>query len=271
MAYRTDEDLEFLGKLKSTDLKSLVDIITGNTKDEAAKWSDKITKKITNKVTNKVTQFSSSLLRHDEYKQHYPNHNKYWQLIAKEVQFFGANSIVSHFRGTGVKYREILTNVCDKMKVKYNKKSKITYIEEDLLMKVLEQAVEKMNQEDLAKIANELGIKNKVGITKSTVLAGCQFIFKAGGFKSYMLLVTIANATSKALLGYGLSFATNAGLTKTASILSGPIGWGITGTWATIDITNPAYRITVPAVIIIAVLRIQYYYEKYKFDMIRLY
>ena len=64
----------------------------------------------------------------------------------------------------------------------------------------------------------------------------------------------------KALIGRGLSFAGNALLTRTMSILAGPIGWAITGVWTAVDIASPAYRVTVPAVIQVAFLRRKYLY-----------
>ena len=39
------------------------------------------------------------------------------------------------------------------------------------------------------------------------------------------------------------------------SLLTGPVGWVITGAWTLIDIAGPAFRVTLPAVIQIAVLR----------------
>ena len=76
-----------------------------------------------------------------------------------------------------------------------------------------------------------------------------------GGFKSYQLTVIIVNAILKVLIGRGLSVAGNAVLTRTLSILTGPIGLAITGLWTAIDIAGPAYRITIPAVIQVAALR----------------
>ena len=59
----------------------------------------------------------------------------------------------------------------------------------------------------------------------------------------------------KFLVGRGLSLATNAGLTRMASIMMGPIGWILTAVWTLIDIAGPAYRVTIPAVIQIAYIR----------------
>lgn len=44
-------------------------------------------------------------------------------------------------------------------------------------------------------------------------------------------------------------------LKKTLGILAGPIGWVITGTLVSINLAGPAYRITVPACVLVATLR----------------
>ncbi|VEJ25104.1 putative oxidoreductase [Helicobacter pylori] len=51
----------------------------------------------------------------------------------------GANSFASALRGTGVLYREILCEVCNKLKVNYNKKSDTTLIEENMLSSILQK------------------------------------------------------------------------------------------------------------------------------------
>lgn len=44
-------------------------------------------------------------------------------------------------------------------------------------------------------------------------------------------------------------------LKKTLGILAGPIGWVITGALVSINLAGPAYRVTVPACVLIATLR----------------
>ncbi len=44
-------------------------------------------------------------------------------------------------------------------------------------------------------------------------------------------------------------------LKKTLSILAGPIGWVITGALVGINLAWPAYRVTVPACVLVATLR----------------
>ncbi|MFE8730566.1 hypothetical protein, partial [Aeromonas hydrophila] len=86
--------------------------------------------------------------------------------------------------GKGVEYREVLTDVCDKMKVDYSKDSSTEKIENNLLMKILTDALENMSPEELKKLAEATGVKNTSGITAQTMLGVFQAVFRAGGFRS---------------------------------------------------------------------------------------
>ncbi len=46
-------------------------------------------------------------------------------------------------------------------------------------------------------------------------------------------------------------------LKKVAGILAGPIGWVITGALVSINLAGPAYRVIVPACVLIATLRLK--------------
>jgi uncharacterized protein YaaW (UPF0174 family) len=243
MAYRYDSDLQFLGSMKSEDLNDLVYCLTHDKDGDA-------------RLTEELTMSS-------EYKAHNPDHHQYWELIAAEIQCFGANTFATLFRGgKGVEYKEVLMDVCDKMKVNYNKDSSTEKVEGNLLMKILTDALEKMSPEELKELAEATGVKNTSSITPETMVGVFQAVFRVGGFKSYQLTLIIVNAVLKALIGRGLSFAGNAALTRTMAILTGPIGWVITGLWTAIDIAGAAYRVTIPAVIQVAALRQQHLYGK---------
>lgn len=236
MAYRYDPDLEFLAACSDTDLEDLVYCLTHD-KDGTVRLTEELTMS-------------------DSYKRYSPKHSMYWEEIAAEIQCFGANTFATLFRGgKGVLYKEVLTDVCDKMKVNYNSNSSVERIEQHLLSKILEDALEKMDQNEIKELATSLGLKNVDGITRQVLLGSFQTIFRLGGFKSYQLTVIVVNTILKALIGRGLSFGGNAVLTRTMSILTGPIGWVITGLWTIVDIAGAAYRITIPTVIHIAVLR----------------
>ncbi|ULJ61824.1 DUF3944 domain-containing protein [Wielerella bovis] len=237
MAYRDDAGLNFLGTLSSKELNDLVNILIYDKDGDA--------------------RFTEGLTISDNYKKYKPNHKMYWKEIAEEIQLFGGNTIVNLlFRfNKGVEYKEILCDVCDKLKVNYSKYAPIDMIENCLLQKILYDALKNMTPDQIKELGVELGIDNFNNLNAQALIGVFQAIFQAGGFASYKLTLIIVNATMKALTGKGLQLATNATITKTMSILTGPIGWAITGIWTAIDIASPAYRVTIPAVIQVAYLR----------------
>jgi uncharacterized protein YaaW (UPF0174 family) len=239
MIYREDLDLKFLAYTPSVNLNDLVDCLIKD-KDGSIRLTEELTQS-------------------DLYKKHFPDHSKYWQEIAAEIQCFGANSLLTILRrGKGVLYREVLEDVCDKCNAKYNKKDTVTDLENSLLIKILGDALEKMSEADRIEFGKVIGLTNLKTFTPASLTAALQLAFKAGGFTSYRLTLVIANAISRAILGRGLAFAGNAALMRTASVLAGPVGWALTGAWTVVDIAGPAYRITMPAVIQVALLRKRY-------------
>ena len=99
---------------------------------------------------------------------------------------------------------------------------------------------------------NKFEWKNLTGPSLTTAILG---LFNAGGFASYQLAVMITKAIATSIFHTTLPFVAYTTLTKSLSIVFGPIGWIITGAWAAIDIAGPAKRVTIPCVIYIAMLR----------------
>ncbi|WQX47863.1 DUF3944 domain-containing protein [Helicobacter pylori] len=225
MAYKYDSDLEFLKRLSSNDLKDLFDVLVYDKDGEK--------------------RFTEGLTLSEEYKRHGNDYAKYPERIAEELQHYGANSFASALRGTGVLYREILCEVCNKLKVNYNKKSDTTLIEENMLSSILQKSLEKMSDEEIRELCDGLGVKNTNKLGKQALSTAALTLFRMGGFKSYQLALIVANAVIKAIFQRGLS------------ILTGPVGWIITGVWTAIDIAGPAYRVTVPACILVTTLRLK--------------
>ncbi|WJJ00569.1 ubiquinol-cytochrome C chaperone family protein [Helicobacter pylori] len=125
--------------------------------------------------------------------------------MAEELQHYGANSFASALRGTGVLYREILCEVCNKLKVNYNKKSDTTLIEENMLSSILQKSLEKMSDEEIRELCDELGVKNTNKLGKQALSTAALTLFKAGGSHSYALAIAVADAMVRQTLGHGLS------------------------------------------------------------------
>lgn len=177
--------------------------------------------------------------------------------IASHLRRQGSNDVATLFRGgDGVEYKEIVVDVGEKLKAKVSQSNTIEKNEEAILLKMFEDALERMSDDEKREMFRAMGVKEgdiPIGPIGAAVTQG--LLRQFGGFYIYQISVIVANMVSRALLGTGLSFATNAVITRTVGTLLGPIGWIATGLWLAVDLAGPAYRKTVPAVVHIALLR----------------
>lgn len=233
--YREDNDLAFLQYCDNDDLELLVDFLTKN--------------------KNGNERLSQELLSEERFKNCEKKYSKIWDLIAGELQLFGADSIATIFRGRkGVLYRELLIDVCKKLKVNFNPKSEIELIESNLLLKIVEKAIEKMTEEEKREFAERMNI-SITNLSTVAIMVALQGVIRLGGFASYQLALIIANSVAKLLAGRGLAFAVNAGLTRSLSVFTGPFGWALSVLLTIPMISGPAYRVTIPCVIQVAYMR----------------
>ncbi|GAA8315513.1 DUF3944 domain-containing protein [Helicobacter pylori] len=241
MAYRHDEDLEFLKRLSSNDLKDLFDVLV---------YDEDGTLRMNEELTNST-----------EYKRYGHDYAKYPERIAEELQCYGGNTFINFFRDEGVLYKEILYDVCDHLKVNYNEESPTSLIEKNMLSKLLKDSLEKMSGREIKELGHELGMPNidkMIAENKQVLIASTLTLFKAGGSHSYALAIAVADSMVKKTLGHGLSSVVGrVALKETLGVLAGPIGWVITGALVSINLAGPAYRVTVPACVVVATLRLK--------------
>lgn len=243
MAYREDKDLEFLREVKSEDLENLVYCLTKDT-DGESRWTEELTSS-------------------EKYKKYHPEHSKYWQEIAAEIQCFGANTFATIFRGgKGVLYEEVLRDVADHLKVPHDESNKVGEIEEKIIISLFSKSIEKMTPDELKQISKEFSLSDLSSYSGEALLAAVQMIFQAGGVQSYKLTWLVVNAVTRSIFGHGIKIAASATIARTVSIMTGPIGWAITGLWTAWDVAGPATRVTMPAVLQVAFLRRKYEMEK---------
>jgi uncharacterized protein YaaW (UPF0174 family) len=237
---RSDKGLEFLSQCSDEDLSILVDLLIKDKDGEP-------------RITENLTDTA-------KYKTHKPRHSMYWEEISNEIQEFGGNSLVNVFRGGGVEYKEVLMDVCDKLDVNYNKNSSVDKIEQNLMMKMIEDSIEKLSEKERVELLKSLDIKT-TNFTSQAVTMAIQTAIRNSGILYYKIALIVANAVAKALLGRGLTFAGNQVLLKSISAFAGPIGWVLTGLWTAADIAGPAYRVTIPVAIEVAFLRAKLQYS----------
>lgn len=236
LEYEQDVDLEFLGELSNEDLEALVRVLIKDRDGDP---------RLTEELTDEARYVALS-----------PDHHAYWDLIAAEFVEFG-----SHTFGSRKSYREILCNVCDKLKVNYNHSAPIELIEEGLLWRMLTARIEDMTDEELRSLVEELRLPVPAGATATAVAAALQTLIRTGGFQLYKIAVILLFTIAKAF-GLVLPFVVYTTLTRTMGIFAGPVGWIGTGLLTAVQLAGPAYRVAVPATITIACLRAKHRHER---------
>jgi uncharacterized protein YaaW (UPF0174 family)/signal recognition particle receptor subunit beta len=175
--------------------------------------------------------------------------------VADHLRKMGSNDIATLFRGEGVPYDEIVLDVGRKLNAEVRESFSVQTNEEKILMKMFEGALENMSENEKRELFRSMGLKEKEFPTGSAATIVAQLVANYSGFAVYRTSLVVANMVSRALLGQGLAFATNATLTRSIGVMLGPIGWIASGLWLAVDLAGPAFRKTVPAVVHVAMLR----------------
>lgn len=202
---------------------------------------------------------TAQLQRTQSYRQYsvQGDHRKYVNDIAAEIQKFGANTFWTHAsrKGRGIKYRKILRQVAKRCGVKAALWDETAEIEERVLAAVLSRAYEGMTNEQRQELLDTLKIHRLPGASGPVAATVLQTAILSTGFAPYKLAVIVANGTATALLGHGLALATNAGLTKAIALFAGPVGWALDAVWGGMILAGPAYRVTLPCIVQVALIR----------------
>ncbi|TKI70464.1 zinc-ribbon domain-containing protein [Sulfurimonas crateris] len=203
---------------------------------------------------------TSKLDSKDEYKEHYPNHQKYVHEIIDDYEKFGGNTFANMWRGYGVGYSEILEDVCKQMKVNMPDGASLNTMELSLVTKMTEEAIEKMTPEELEEFAKGINPK-ATDFSKQAVLIIARVAIKQAGFTAYKLLTKLIYIIGTKILGKTVPFVVYQTSTKWLGAFAGPVGLALTTAWTLFDIAGPAFRVTIPSTIYIASLRQAKLYE----------
>ncbi|WP_318385909.1 ubiquinol-cytochrome C chaperone family protein [Enterobacter sp.] len=222
---------------------ALLPVLKNATNAELAPLVEYITKAMNN-----------SLDSESRYKTHYPQHNQYVDLIDQELRAFGGNTFVNLFRGGGPAWKVVVIDVADKLDAKYEESWPVERIELAVLAAITRKAWKEMDEG-----------QRKDLLTQMDLTAGTAMLFPeeslmtqltSSRFSSLMLASLIANVFASQILGKTIAMtAASFVASRGAASFIGPVGWVVTGLWTAFDLSGPAYRITVPAVAQVALLR----------------
>lgn len=237
---KTDLDLAFLRHCENNDLRILCDILTHDKKGRI--------------------RLNEQLMNKDSYIESYPdNMVNMYQDLASELQRYGGNTILNLYRhGRGPSYESIVEDVCRTMKVKdVGEHDTAEEMEQKLLVAMTSKMLESMDHEELETMLKELNIKD-FDLTKQGVTAALLIMIRINKTLFIRLFNYIAGIVSRRLLGRGLvQIGTKFG-ERGAGFSLGPIAWVALTAWTVWDIAGPAYRVTVPAVMQVAMMRLKY-------------
>lgn len=236
---RPDFDLQFLQFCNNDDLLSLANIIMYDN-------------------DGKIRLYEN-LSTSDNYLACYPDKMVgMWKDIAAELQSYGGNTILNHFRGHGPSYESIVRDVCKRLRV-----SNILIhdtaeeMEQKLLIHVSKKAIGELDESQARAIMDECGIRN-FERSKAGLLAALMALQVINRKVFIIVMETIMRLVSRILVGRGIMYAGMGIFSRGLGVLFGPMGWILVGGWTVWDMLGPAYRVTIPAVIQIAYMRVKY-------------
>lgn len=237
---RTDYDLQFLQNCENEDLRALCDILMYDNDGEL--------------------RISESLSNSDCYLACYPdNMRDMWKDLASELRCYGGNSLLNYLRhGQGPSYESIVYDVCKRMEVEdIDKHDTAEEMEQKLLIALSVKAIGEMTEEQARAIMEESGVVG-YDYTKAGLLAALLTLRLVNKRVFIYVLESIVNMLSKILLGRGITMMGLGALSRVFGIVFGPVSWIILSGWTAWDIMGPAYRVTIPAVLQVAYMRIKY-------------
>lgn len=163
------------------------------------------------------------------YKDEQSLYQAIWQAIVAELQLYGGDTLVNTVRRSGVLYEKILMDVAKKIGADFVKGSSIEKLEERILLTLFKRIPDMCEMNELLV---ELKAQGYLGITS---------------LKSHPLNTIKQGVNVKKVAGGALAFVPR--------VLAGA---SVGSLLAIHEITAPAYRVTIPAVCAIAIMRKKY-------------
>jgi uncharacterized protein YaaW (UPF0174 family) len=194
-----------------------------------------------------------------EYKRHHPDHVRYSHRIYDEIRLFGGNTFVNIFRKAGPSYTEVLEDAAGKVGVKDTSNTSIVELEQRMIQELLRKSAkeaEGKEREELEEVLRKAGMSHNdykaflSGTSLASLLA--PYLYRAFMYEASSL---IATTVARQLLGHGLRMGAGFAMGRAGTLLLGPLAWALAGLWTAADIAGPAYRVTVPCTLHIAMLR----------------
>lgn len=233
-----DRDLSFLAHCDNSELQKLCDILTHDQNGHL---------RMTERLTSTET-----------YLENYPEQMQALApAVADELLRFGSNSIATALRyNTPDSYETVVRRVCHQMGVKVGKYDNAVTMEHALLEELCESGLKSLTLEELRTVADQLDIPAK-GLTKQAIAAAILAAMRLSPVFFRRVAVSMTYEFLSFVIGRGVAVVGARSLQRSLGVLAGPLGWIILTGWTAWDIASPAYRVCIPAVIQVALMRLE--------------
>jgi uncharacterized protein YaaW (UPF0174 family) len=175
-------------------------------------------------------------------------------LLVRELQHFGGNSFVNLFRSRGVPYADIVFDVLDHVGGKRDEQETVPDAELKIVSRIFAGVWEKLTPEQRSELEKSLDSKVELAALST---ADVQKIILMGGSRATNLTRILSGAMASSTLGGSVAISANLVAGRVAGVALGPIGLALSGIWGAYSLTSPAYRVTVPCVVLIAYIRLK--------------
>ena len=235
-AKTTDKDLRFLSSCENEDLRVLCDILTHDRLGNI-------------RITEQLTST-------DEYNRNYPEDMLFLvPQISNELLKYGSNTLATFWHNEPDSYETVLRRVCKQMDVRTMEQDSVAKMEHNLLTTLCQDTLNKMSERELRLLANENGIPDKT-LTRQALTAALLMAIRTSRAVLTRIAARVIQYIVEIITVRGVATAGIETATRAVGGVLGPIGWIALGAWTVYDITSPAYRVCVPAVLQVAYMRL---------------
>lgn len=235
-AKTTDKDLRFLSSCENEDLRVLCDILTHDRLGNI-------------RITEQLTAT-------DEYNRNYPEDMLFLvPQISNELLKYDSNTLATFWHNEPDSYETVLRRVCKQMDVRTMEKDSVAKMEHNLLTTLCQDTLDKMSERELRLLANENGIPDKT-LTRQALTAALLMAIRTSRAVLTRIVARVIQYIVEIITIRGVATAGIETATRAVGGALGPIGWIALGAWTVYDITSPAYRVCVPAVLQVAYMRL---------------
>ncbi len=233
---KTDKDLRFLSSCENEDLRVLCDILTHDRLGNI-------------RITEQITAT-------DEYNRNYPEDMLFLvPQISNELLKYGSNTLATFWNNEPDSYETVLRRVCKQMDVRTMEKDSVTKMEHNLLTTLCQDTLNKMSERELRLLANENGIPDKT-LTRQALTVALLMAVRTSRAVLTRIAARVIQYIVEIVTIRGVATAGIETATRAVGGALGPIGWIALGAWTVYDISSPAYRVCVPAVLQVAYMRL---------------